>query len=411
MKLRALGPVEAVVAGRLVDLGPPKQRALFALLVSQIDRPVAVDALLEELWAGDPPPAAMTSLRAYVANLRRVLEPHRAPRTPAMVLRTRAPGYVVDSSGVDVDVHRFEAYALAGWEAWGRGDPQRALSEFEAGLALWRGPAYAEVADAGWVVPEVARLEELRVSVVEGRCAALLALGAHEVAVAELQAHVRGHPLREHGCELLAVALYRAGRQADALAVLRDTRARLVEELGIDLCAALQCLESDILNQALTLDWHPLTPTRTVTATVTAPPQAPMTGPPQPTAEDGRDVFVGREAALQRLAEVQAAVAGARGRVVLVAGEPGIGKSSLLRRFAELAGVPVVWGACPEHVAAPPLWPWEKVLRAVRTCCRTSGSGLGGRAAGRGGHPAASGGLGRGRCRAAAVRCDWSVPN
>jgi DNA-binding SARP family transcriptional activator len=369
MELRALGPVEAVVAGRLVDLGPPKQRALFALLVSQIDRPVAVDALLEELWSGDPPPAAMTSLRAYVANLRRVLEPHRAPRTPAMVLRTRAPGYLVDSNGLDVDVHRFGAHAMAGWEAWGRANPQRALSEFEAGLALWRGPAYAEVADAGWVVPEVARLEELRLSVVEGRCAALLALGAHDVAVAELQAHVRGYPLREHGCELLAVALYRAGRQADALAVLRDTRARLAEELGIDLGTALQRLESDILNHALTLDWHPPTPARTVTTTVTVAPRASATRPPRSTVREEGEVFVGREGALQRLVEALAAAANARGRVVLVAGEPGIGKSSLLRRFGELAGVPVVWGACPEHVAAPPLWPWEKVLRAMRTLC------------------------------------------
>src|SRR6059058_177790 len=102
----------------------------------------------------------MTSLRAYVANLRRVLEPDRPPRAPATVLRTRAPGYLLDSRSVDVDAHRFSGHATAGWEAWGGGDPQRALSEFEAGLALWRGQAYAEVADTGWVVPEAARLEE-----------------------------------------------------------------------------------------------------------------------------------------------------------------------------------------------------------------------------------------------------------
>ncbi|MGH3428973.1 MAG: AfsR/SARP family transcriptional regulator, partial [Mycobacteriales bacterium] len=209
VELRALGPVEAVVGGRLVDLGPLKQRALLALLASRVDQPVAVDALLEELWSGDPPPAAMTSLRAYVCNLRRVLEPERSPRAPATVLRTRAPGYLLDSREVDVDVRRFSGHATAGWEAWGRGDPQRALSEFETGLALWRGPAYADVADAGWVVPEVARLEQLRLSVVEGRCTALLGLGAHDVAVAELEAYVRGYPLREHGCELLALALYR----------------------------------------------------------------------------------------------------------------------------------------------------------------------------------------------------------
>src|SRR5581483_4296712 len=103
VQLRVLGPVEGVVGGRLVDLGPAKQRALLALLVSRAGRPVAVDVLLEELWAGDPPRAAMTSLRAYVCNLRRELEPLRAPRTPAVVLRTRAPGYLLSSCGVEID--------------------------------------------------------------------------------------------------------------------------------------------------------------------------------------------------------------------------------------------------------------------------------------------------------------------
>ncbi len=269
VQLRVLGPVEAVVEGRLVNLGPPKQRALLVLLVSRVGQPVAIDVLLEELWSGHPPPAAMTSLQAYISNLRRVLEPHRAPRAPAKVLRTLITGYLLDSGSVDIDVHRFSGHATTGWEAWGRGDPQRALSEFEVGLALWRGQAYAEIADAAWVAPEVARLEELRLSVIEVRCAALIELGAHEMAVAELEAHVRSHPLREHGCELLAVGLYRAGRQAEALAVLRATRTRLAEELGIDPGTALQRLEHDILTQAPALDGHPSTSPRTVTATVT----------------------------------------------------------------------------------------------------------------------------------------------
>lgn len=211
LELRVLGPVEAVVDGRVVDLGPPKQRALLALLVSRVGRPVVVDVLLEALWAGAQPPVAVASLRAYVANLRRVLEPDRPPRAPATVLRTHDGGYVLESRGTDVDAHRFSGHATAGREAWGEGDPERALSEFEAGLALWRGEAYAEVADSGWVAPEVARLKELRLSVIEGRCAALIEVGAHEVAVAELEAHVRVHPLGEHGCELLALGLYRAG--------------------------------------------------------------------------------------------------------------------------------------------------------------------------------------------------------
>ncbi len=361
VELRALGPVGAVVNGGLVDLGPPKQRVLFALLVSRVGRPVAVDVLLEELWSGRPPAAAMASLLAYVCNLRRVLEPHRAPRAPARVLRTRAPGYLLDGGGVEFDVDRFGGHATAGREALRRGDPRRALSEFEAGLALWRGQAYADVGDVAWVVPEVARLEELRISVVEGRCTALLELGSPEVAVAELEAHVRAHPLREHSCELLALALYRGGRQADALGVLRAIRTRLVEEVGIDPGAVLQRLERDILTQAPVLDWHPIPVAATATA-VAAVARVPT--PRSLPVEEG-EVFVGREVVLQRLTDALTAVGCGRGSVVLVAGEPGIGKTRLLRRFTELAGVPVFWGVCPEHVAAPPLWPWEQVLRAV----------------------------------------------
>ncbi|MDR6981198.1 DNA-binding SARP family transcriptional activator [Streptomyces sp. 3330] len=257
VEFRALGPIEAVVGGRLVDSGAPKQRALLALLVSKVGEPVAVDVIVEELWAGSPPPSAIASLQAYVANLRRVLEPGRAPRTAPRVLRTYGRGYLLDSRVVEVDVHRFGEQAVAGWQALDWGDPRRAVGEFEAALALWRGQAYAEVADTACVRPDVARLEELRLSVVEGRCAALLAAGAHEIAVAELEAFIQAHPLREYGCELLSLALYRAGRQAGALAVLRTNRKRLADELGVDPRPALQLLEQQILNQAPSLDWRP----------------------------------------------------------------------------------------------------------------------------------------------------------
>jgi DNA-binding SARP family transcriptional activator len=368
VEFRALGPVEAVVAGRLVDLGAPKQRALLALMVSRVGQPVTAELMLEALWAGNPPPSAMTSLQAYVANLRRVLEPDRAPRAPAMVLRTYPRGYLLDSRVVDVDVHRFGEHATAGWQAWDRDEPQQALTEFEAGLALWRGQAYAEVANAACVVPEVARLEELQLSVVEARCAALLAVGAHEVAVAELEAFIQAHPLREYGCELLSLALYRAGRQADALGVLRTVQKRLAEELGIDPRPALQHLEREILNQVPALDWHPTraVPTLTAQSRPTVLPQVRETGPPPAPVADG-EVFVGREVPLRQLVDALAAAAAGRGRFVTVSGEPGIGKTSLLRRFARVAGVPVLWGTCPEHVAAPPLWLWEQVLRSVGT--------------------------------------------
>jgi DNA-binding SARP family transcriptional activator len=357
MQWRALGPVEAVVAGRPADLGPPRQRALFGLLLSRVDRPVAVDTVVEELWSGDPPPAAMASVRAYVSNLRRVLEPDRPPRAPATVLCTRAPGYLLSSRGVDFDVHQFTEHAAAGRAALGRGNFTRAVAEFEAALGLWRGKAYADVGDAEWAAPEVARLEELRLSVVEARCEAQLRLGQHHSAVAELEMHVRANPLREHGCELLALALYRAGRQAEALGVLRVTRTRLVEELGIDPGAVLQRLEQDILTHAPGLDWQPPTCTPTGPgAELPAPPASAPTGTAAPTPVGPSTADFGLRASqrvvsthVQGLSEVlgrQAELAALRAAFTdparpqrpmlrVLTGLGGVGKTSLARAYAQ----------------------------------------------------------------------------
>ncbi|REG01008.1 transcriptional regulator [Asanoa ferruginea] len=349
-----------MVADRPVDLGTPKQRTLLTLLVARVGQPVTVETMQDVLWAGSPPRSAIASLHAYIANLRRVLEPARAPRTPATVLCHGPLGYLLDRLAVDLDVHRFGEYVAAGWRAWDRGDPRQALTEFESGLTLWRGKPYAETADAPCVAPEVARLEELRLSTIEARAGALLAVGARQ-AVAELEGFVHAHPLRERGSELLSLALYRDGRQAEALGVLRNVQRRLATELGIDAGPSLRRLEREILNQDTTLDWHPATgvPTsRMVSGTEL------LTGNRTGPTADG-EVFVGREEALQRLNGALDATVAGRGRVIAVSGEPGIGKTTLLRRFADQAEAQVVWGSCPEHVDAPPLWLWEQVLRAV----------------------------------------------
>lgn len=354
MQWRALGPVEAVVTGRLVDLGPPRQRALFGLLLSRVDRAIAVDTVIEDLWSGDPPAAAMASVRAYVSNLRRILEPDRLPRAPATVLRTRAPGYLLDGQGVDFDVRQFTQHAQAGRAALNSADPTRALGEFDAALGLWRGQPYAEMSDAAWAAPEIARLAEVRLSVVEGRCEAQLALGDHHSAVAELELHVRGHPLREHGCALLALALYRAGRQAEALGLLRATRARLVDELGIDPGAGLQRLERDILTHAPSLDWHPprspsavsvaklavptppsLTPVPTAVALPTEPSAG---GVPRVVSAQVQSLteVVGRDTELAALRATFTDLA-RHGRPIwrVLTGLGGVGKTSLARAYAQ----------------------------------------------------------------------------
>ncbi len=362
---RALGLVEVLVDGRLVDLGPPTQRELFGLLLSRVDHPVTLETVIDELWEGTPPPAAMTSLRAYVSNLRRVLEPGRAPRAPAVVLRrTRTPGYLLDSRGVEFDVHRFAHHATAGQEALSRADSERALSESDQALGLWRGQAYADMRDAAWAAPEIARLEELRLSVVEARCAAQLALGQHHGAVAELDMHVRAHPLREHGCQLLALALYRAGRQAEALGVLRATRERLVEELGIDPGTALQRLERDILTHAPTLEWQP---PRTSPTASTANLQVPTVAAPrasQPAVQrvvstqvQGFAEVVGREAELITLrARFTGQQRTNRPMLQVLTGLGGMGKTSLARAYAQryLEHYELVWWIRAENPEAVP---------------------------------------------------------
>jgi DNA-binding SARP family transcriptional activator len=355
MQWLALGPVEAVIAGQPVDLGPPRQRALFGLLLSRVDRPVALDTVIEELWSGDPPAAAMTSVRAYVSNLRRILEPDRPPRAPARVLCTRAPGYLLDSQGMDFDVHAFTEHTARGNAALDRGDPAQAVSDFEAALGLWRGRAYADMRDEAWAAPEIARLEELRLSVVEACCEAQLQLGQHRDAVVDLEMHVRANPLREHGCGLLALALYRAGQQAEALRVLRVTRDRLAEELGIDPGAELQRLEHDILTQSPVLDWQPSTSNTNGNLAGSSAPLAPAPSPSSaavPSAVElsarasqrvvsthvqGLSEVVGRH---EELAELRAAFIDPQRPpqqpvLRILTGLGGVGKTSLARAYAQ----------------------------------------------------------------------------
>jgi DNA-binding SARP family transcriptional activator len=364
---RALGPVEAVVGGQAVDLGPPRQRAVFGFLLSRVDRLVAVDVLMDELWSGDPPAVALASLRSYVSNLRQVLEPARAPRAQATLLRTRSPGYLLDSSGAEFDVHQFTRHATTGREALARADPQQACTAFDAALGLWRGHAYADMRDASWVASDVARLDELRLSVIEARCDALLQLGDHHGVVVELETHVRAHPLREHGCELLALALYRAGRQAEALAVLRETRGRLIEELGIDPRMSLRRLERDILTQASALDWYP--PVAPATPSVTSAVVTPVTtldrgrtGAPASRAGTETQLpevwnvgprnpgFVGRDGTLRNLRE--RLWSGGTAVVVALHGLGGVGKTQVAIEYAHryAADYDVVWWVSAEEI-------------------------------------------------------------
>jgi DNA-binding SARP family transcriptional activator len=346
VRVRVLGPIEVDVAGRPVDPGGPRQRAVLALLLVGRGEVVAVDRMIEQLWRGEPPPRAIASLQAYVSNLRRLLEPDRPQRAPASLLVSRAPGYALRLDVESVDAWRFEDL-LRQAQRVAADAPEKALELLGEGLARWQGPAYAEFADEQWAQPEAARLAELRVVARELAVELTVRLGraAEAVPAAELLTHE--HPLREEAWRLLAVALWGSGRQADALAALRRARRVLAEDLGLDPGPALVRLEDAILQQRV--------------EELPAPPPAP------PPAADTDALFVGRDGDLDRLRRLVAAARRAGG-VGLVTGDAGLGKSSLLARAgAELAaaGWTVAVGRCPEVDGAPPAWAWAEALEQL----------------------------------------------
>src|SRR4051812_43449202 len=224
MRFGMLGSLEVVVGDDLVELGSPKQRAVLALLLITRTRVVSLDRLIDELWAGEPPPRATASLQAYLSNLRRVLEPARRVRTPASVIVTAPPGYVLRTSRAEVDVDIVERDASTGRALLAQKRPAEARERLDAALHLWRGPALADFTYEPFAQVEIARLDELRLRVFEDRLTADLASGAHADAIPELEALVCQHPLREQFRALLMLALYRSGRQADALRAFQAAR-------------------------------------------------------------------------------------------------------------------------------------------------------------------------------------------
>ncbi|MGP4093252.1 BTAD domain-containing putative transcriptional regulator [Nonomuraea sp. KM90] len=241
----ALGPFQAWADGAPLDLGGQRQRAVLARLLVAGGRAVPVNTLIDELWPGSPPAQALSTIQGYVSRLRRALEPGRAPREEAGVLVSAPPGYALRARTDQVDAWHFESLVKSD------GAPAQVWAAMETALGLWRGPALAEFEELSWAATEAGRLEELRLIAVERRADAGLALGRATSLVADLEAHATAYPLREEAWRLLALALYRMGRQGDALAALRRARAVWRDELGLDLSAGLRRLEGDMLAQRL----------------------------------------------------------------------------------------------------------------------------------------------------------------
>ncbi len=250
MELKILGPFEVCDdSGQPVKLPAGRERTLLAVLALRQGEVVSSDELIDVLWGEQSPPTAGKALQGYVSHLRGLLR--SVGEDGALV--TRSPGYALLLGNDVVDGRRFEALAAEGWRQLDD-DSRTALATFEEALALWRGPVLGEFAFADFAQREIHRLGELRLETVEGRFEALLRLGKHGAAVAQLEACVDEHPLRERLRGQLMLALYRSGRQADALAVYRDGRRILHEDLGLEPGTELQRLEHAILEQDPELD-------------------------------------------------------------------------------------------------------------------------------------------------------------
>jgi DNA-binding SARP family transcriptional activator len=238
VEFRILGPLEVVDGSSQLALGGARQRALLALLLTRANEVVSTDRLIDELWGERTPKAAGNALQYHVSRLRKLLG-------GADAIVTKDPGYLIQVGPDELDLLRFERLVEEGQ----RSSPETAARLLRDALALWRGPALTDVAHESFAQPEILRLEELRLVALERRIDADLALGSAAELVAELEALVREHPLREQLRAQLMLALYRSGRQAEALDVYRQTRRLLVDELGIEPSPALHELEQAILHQ------------------------------------------------------------------------------------------------------------------------------------------------------------------
>ena len=341
MRFRILGPLEVAERELTRPLGGVKQRAVLAILLVHRGEVLSGERLIAELWGEHAPATAAKVLQAYISRLRKAVG--------ADVLRTRGRGYVLSPAAGEVDLDVFERLAADGRAALAGGDAASAAARLREALGLWRGPPLADFTYEPFAQGEIARLEQARMAALEDRIDADLALGRHHQLVPELEQLTREHPLRERLCAQRMLALYRAGRQAEALQAYRDSRQVLVDQLGIEPGRELRELHQAIAGQDPRLDLQGQT-------LVLALREARRSA-----------AFVGRQRELSELAGALCDAAGGQGRLLLLTGEPGIGKSRLaeeLARHARAQGAQVLVGRCWEAGGAPAFWPWVQSLRS-----------------------------------------------
>jgi predicted ATPase/DNA-binding SARP family transcriptional activator len=354
-----LGPLQVLRDGQQLTLGGARQRAVLARLLVDPNRVVSRSALAEAVWREAAPRGYATTLHTYVFHLREVLEPERVRGAMAQVLVNEAGGYRLVVRNSQVDVARFEESVADGRHLLSLSDYAGAWARLTEALALWRGPVLADLADFEFVAPLSGRLEQLRLDTTEAQLEALLGLGRHAEVATEAGDLIAKHPLREPLHALRMMALFRCGRQAEALTAFTDLRQLLVEELGIEPSPQMRALHVQILNQDPMLAWTPQatgTPSDAEPAATAAPAPTTQTtslralGTPRVAAGPlpaQRTSFVGRESELAEARELLS-----RSRLLTLTGPGGTGKTRLAIELAAAAA-----RNFPDGVAFVPLAP------------------------------------------------------
>ena len=345
MEYLLLGAMGVTAASEPLGLGGFRQRSVLAVLLLSADRIVDSDALVDQVW-DQPPPKPMTSLRSYVANLRRILAADG--RTDRLL--TDGRGYRLRLDDDRLDTRQFEAGVAYGRRLLDAGDAVAAARTLTDALALWRGGPLSDFRDQPFAGHEIHRLEALRADAVETRYEAELQQGRHAELIAGLEGEVAINPLRERLWGQLMLAMYRAGRRTDALAAYERLRDILDRELGVGPGLALERLAAEIRDESGALEWSPEPHTQRVK----------VRGP-------GSSLF-GRIPELTRLRDALTDAIDGRGGVAVLTGESGVGKTALATELADIAddlGVHALWVGHAAGLRTPPAWAWTQVLRGL----------------------------------------------
>ncbi|MCC5574163.1 AAA family ATPase [Microtetraspora sp. AC03309] len=379
MEFRLLGPVSVIGDdGMVLDTGPSQQRAVLALCMLAAPRPVSVAGIIGALWPEEPPPRAVNTVQAYISKLRRVFEPGRPRRDSPSVLVSRPGGYALAMPDGAYDLGRAKERIATGRRLLGTGEYAEGAGELRRALAEWRGAPLSGFEEEPWARDDITHLTELRLTVIEDASEAELVLGMGPELAPGLARLLLDQPLRERLRRITAHALYQAGRQVDALALLADGRRMLVDELGLDPDPRSRELERRILSQDPALMPDPAA-TRGPTLIPDSTSVAPAIDATRPGANGSAEQVAGTDSGTARTGAVpptrligraaeadvlRRAITSGGHRIVLIAGEPGIGKTSLAEDAARHART-VVFGRCWDGTGAPPYWPWAQAVREL----------------------------------------------